>query len=102
MANYAIDFEYISEVLCINKNKPKSKCNGKCHLAKQLKANTPISSNEPVKAINVEVEFLFYFFSEQNMEESPFWTTSQNTFPDLKENVLFRCDKIPVPPPLYS
>ena len=34
---YFIDFEYISEVLCINKDKPMSTCNGKCYLTQQLK-----------------------------------------------------------------
>ena len=34
---YALNKDYISKVLCINKEKPKMKCNGKCHLEKQLK-----------------------------------------------------------------
>ncbi len=34
---YIINYQYISEVLCINKNEPKSVCNGKCHLEEQLK-----------------------------------------------------------------
>ena len=50
---YAIHKEYISEVLCINKNTPKMNCNGKCHLNKQLiknsegedKNNIPIETN---------------------------------------------------------
>lgn len=30
--------DYIARVLCINRDKPQLKCNGKCHLRKQLKA----------------------------------------------------------------
>lgn len=33
---YALNQDYIAEFLCINKDKPKLQCNGKCHLAKQL------------------------------------------------------------------
>lgn len=35
--NYAINIDYIAEVLCINKDKPELSCHGKCHLAKELK-----------------------------------------------------------------
>ncbi|MFB1041004.1 MAG: hypothetical protein ACI8RP_001993 [Urechidicola sp.] len=34
---YYANYEYISEVLCINKDKPTSTCNGKCYLRQQLK-----------------------------------------------------------------
>jgi hypothetical protein len=34
--DYAINYDYISKVLCINKDKPELKCNGKCHLMKEL------------------------------------------------------------------
>ena len=35
--NYLIQKRKIVEQLCINKNKPELKCDGKCYLAKQLK-----------------------------------------------------------------
>ena len=35
--DYYVNYEYISEVLCINKDKPMSTCNGKCYLSQQLK-----------------------------------------------------------------
>jgi hypothetical protein len=34
---YTINKDFIAKVLCINKDKPELKCNGKCHLTKQLK-----------------------------------------------------------------
>lgn len=37
LANYIINQDYIAEFLCINKDKPKLECNGKCYLTKQLK-----------------------------------------------------------------
>jgi hypothetical protein len=35
--DYFLNYEYISEVLCINKEKPMSICNGKCYLSQKLK-----------------------------------------------------------------
>jgi hypothetical protein len=34
---YAINYDYIAKVLCINKDKPELNCNGKCQLMKKLK-----------------------------------------------------------------
>ncbi len=33
---YALNKDYIAKNLCINRDKPKSCCQGKCHLKKQL------------------------------------------------------------------
>lgn len=58
---YVLDYQYISEVLCINKEKPELQCNGKCHLMKELaKASEdekPSSSDK--KNHQAQVEFLF-------------------------------------------
>jgi hypothetical protein len=35
--DYFINYNYIAKNLCENKDKPKLKCNGKCHLKKELK-----------------------------------------------------------------
>lgn len=48
VANYAINKDYISKVLCENKDKPKMHCNGKCHLKKQL-AKEEKKEQSPVK-----------------------------------------------------
>jgi hypothetical protein len=37
--DYAVNYDYISKVLCINKNKPQIHCNGKCYLGKELAKN---------------------------------------------------------------
>ena len=37
VAYYHINKQYITEKLCINKNKPSVGCNGHCYLSKQLK-----------------------------------------------------------------
>ena len=49
IGQYAINKEYISKNLCINKDRPKLHCNGKCQLMKKLaeeeKQNAPAESS---------------------------------------------------------
>jgi hypothetical protein len=33
---YALNYDYISKVLCINKDKPEMRCKGACQLMKKL------------------------------------------------------------------
>ena len=35
--DYFVNYDYISKVLCINKDKPALNCKGKCYLMRQLK-----------------------------------------------------------------
>lgn len=59
---YIIHYDYITKELCENKAKPEMKCNGKCHLMKELaKASdneNPISQDK--KAMHHEFETLFF------------------------------------------
>jgi hypothetical protein len=59
---YAVNYEYISKVLCVNKEKPQMHCNGKCHLMKELakaaEKETPISSDKKNSHFEIEVLFL--------------------------------------------
>lgn len=56
-----VNYEYISKVLCENKAKPELKCNGKCHLMKELAKSSeeekPSSSDK--KVANYPLEVLF-------------------------------------------
>lgn len=58
---YMIHYDYIAKELCENKAKPEMKCNGKCHLMKELaKASdtgNPVSQDK--KASHQEFEVLF-------------------------------------------
>jgi hypothetical protein len=38
--DYAIRNDFIAENLCVNRETPEKKCDGKCHLEKQLKKET--------------------------------------------------------------
>lgn len=39
LVEYVVNYQYISEVLCENKDKPQMSCSGKCYLKKQVKAS---------------------------------------------------------------
>ena len=74
---YVINYEYISKVLCINKDKPKMKCNGKCHLMQELAKSSENEKPISDKKISVhEFEVLFfqdfatYNFTEKNILKS--------------------------------
>ncbi len=61
VVEYIVNYDYIAKVLCENKAKPALKCNGKCHLMKQLAKES--ESEKPLfpnKKAPQEVEVLFY------------------------------------------
>lgn len=50
--NYLINKVEITELFCVNKEKPKLKCNGKCHLAKEIKkVNVEDEQETPLQPI---------------------------------------------------
>ena len=59
--DYVVNYDYISKVLCVNKEKPKLQCNGKCHLMKELAKNSesenPISTNKKIASQETVVVF---------------------------------------------
>ena len=66
---YEINKKYIAEVLCENKDKPKMKCNGKCHLKKQLKKanDEPVEQSSPVP-ISSKTEDLITLLYEKKFQ----------------------------------
>ena len=68
-ADYFINKDYIAKVLCINKDKPKMHCEGKCHLQKQLKEGekkeqspvNPIKEKNEVQLFSQNHSALFLF-----------------------------------------
>ncbi len=65
---YALDYTYISQVLCINKEKPQSNCNGKCHLGKQLAkefGSNDADSQTPSKPTKQKQKLDWFFTSRK-------------------------------------
>lgn len=79
MIDYAVNYDYISQVLCINKDKPVLKCNGKCHLMQELAKATdddkPISSNKKQNTIQLVDLFVTDVTSYSFL--SPFYSPQQ-------------------------
>lgn len=49
---YAIKYDYISKVLCINKDKPELACNGKCQLMQKLEQQ----KEDDFKSLRISIE----------------------------------------------
>jgi len=72
--NYEVNKESITQKYCENKDKPKMKCHGKCHLNKQIKEQDKQSNQDkslvkelhqmPCNRIN-ESKLCFYLYSER-------------------------------------
>jgi hypothetical protein len=86
--NYQINKTQIIQKHCINKNRPSKKCNGKCHLFKQLReqqerdrGNTATALPEILKAktetlAEEPINTSFSFFRQ--MDQIIFETINQN------------------------
>lgn len=83
IASYLINQSYYANVLCENKDKPKSGCNGKCHLSKELQSADSgtdkqipesllkyeislflINKNNPIKISKLEIQNLYSEYIE--------------------------------------
>lgn len=88
---YATNYNYITKVLCINKDKPKLHCNGKCHLMKELakasESEKPIHSNKKDNS-KQEVEILF-FQDLITLVATQFFFHSKTTIGDNYANLYF-------------
>ena len=63
-----VNYDYIVTNLCENKSKPELKCNGKCHLTKQLaKASESSSENSPEKKRYPSEQTEIVFFRKFNL-----------------------------------
>ena len=81
---YVINYDYIVKELCENKEKPALKCNGKCHLAKQLAKSAeeekPISSDKK-QNVKQEIETMFcQEFKVVSFAENFVFTNKKNQF----------------------
>lgn len=77
---YVVNYDYIAKVLCENKDKPEMKCNGKCHLMKELaKASEEEKPNSnDKKNTHLESEVLF-FEAIKPLEIAQIYFSDKNT-----------------------
>ena len=80
VVEYVVNYDYIAKVLCENKDKPEMKCNGKCHLMKELakasEGEKPNSNDK--KNTHLESEVLF-FETIKNIEIGFVYFPNKNT-----------------------
>lgn len=72
--NYVIHYEYIAEFLCVNKNIPELKCNGKCHLKKEIK-NQSREEKKPISPIRSLIQ-----------ENILLWFSAKPIIPDIDQS----------------
>ncbi|WP_350284867.1 hypothetical protein [uncultured Croceitalea sp.] len=65
IAEYIMNYDYIVNVLCENKDKPQLQCDGKCYLAKQLAVESGESEENPFGTNNTNIEVLPVVFFER-------------------------------------
>jgi hypothetical protein len=90
--DYVVNYEYISTVLCKNKDKPELNCCGKCHLKKELaKASEdekPINSDKKDNT-KQEVEVLF-FQDIKSLVLEQIYVQNKTSINDNYSNLYFR------------
>ncbi|MGQ0827392.1 MAG: hypothetical protein ACT4ON_03240 [Bacteroidota bacterium] len=64
IVNYQVNKETITKLFCENKAKPVLKCNGKCHLKKQLEKE---EKKENAPSNNIKTKTEIQFFSEDKL-----------------------------------
>jgi hypothetical protein len=65
--SYQLNYQYISTVLCENKDKPVMDCKGKCQLNKEIKKNAEEEAKKQPALQNIQ--------AEEIPSEKPYYTT---------------------------
>lgn len=78
--NYLTNQEYIAKNLCENRDKPQLKCNGKCHLKKELEKNEERKEHDNKS----QVEMLLFILPDHHRAISV-----RNSFSDKEKQLAF-------------
>lgn len=102
LVEYALNKEYIAKNLCVNRDKPKSCCEGKCHLKKELaKSNTSEDAEENNSSKKSQPKHIDEFIRNQVKTSTVFEKELQ--YPVLSEvNVHQLCSSFIFVPPKES
>ncbi len=86
VVDYIINYDYISTQLCENIDKPALKCNGKCHLKKELanEAKKDNSKSNEQRSNTIIFEILYY----ENITSFVF---NPKIYIDKKVQPLYNC-----------
>lgn len=67
IVEYAMNYDYIVNVLCENKDKPQLQCDGKCYLSKQLAAQQSEQDPFGENPLRAEIQHPVFFQSLCNL-----------------------------------
>ena len=70
VVDYVVNYEYIVNVLCENKDRPEMECNGKCHLGKELAKEAGANQKNPFNGKTSKTEIPQFIISENVSEYS--------------------------------
>ena len=87
---YVVNYDYIVNELCENKLKPELKCNGKCHLTKELaKASEGNSDNSSDKKITFEQTEIVFFQEIKPIEIRQTYFLNETSIGNNYSNLYF-------------
>ncbi|MCD1118946.1 hypothetical protein [Chryseobacterium turcicum] len=87
LVEYAVNYQYISEELCVNKKNLTLNCNGKCYLAKELSKTADTDSSPLHKTKNSGQKLLDIYVLPEIIACS---TTEKSIF--SHSNFLYKTD----------
>jgi len=93
---YCFNYNYIVEVLCVNKDKPRLNCNGKCYLMKQLQKQSSENSTKKSQSIQLENYPIGFIEIAEIIQPQQFNFTLKptyfyfNNYSYLEENIPFQ------------
>ena len=103
VAYFELNIDYIVEKYCVNKDKPVMKCNGKCHLSKQLSlvsiSNTNSDTDKAITNTLSEAFFPVYFEKYKEFKAVKYEQLLQKDFFDIQRNNYLVSLSVTSPPP---
>lgn len=74
---YQLNKEYIAKVLCINRDKPQMRCQGRCYLAKKIKAQEEQERKAAANSMKAAQELVLFCGELSSFHYLPQFTASQ-------------------------
>lgn len=102
MAGYVLEYNQYVTVLCENRDKPEMKCNGQCHLAKELKAVDEPADAKGATPIPSQLQTELIFLPSADLFTLATFPEPRSKWITANENDLFTTPvTVVVPPPEY-
>jgi hypothetical protein len=100
VVEYIVNYEYVSTVLCENIDKPELKCNGKCHLAKELTKSLEHKGPMQLDKISLLSDFIPTFFYKPNLFVSTSLVTKKISNNNYVEHYSYLYSQALLQPPI--